>query len=483
MSTPMPLTLPTATVRGRDDQIAGSRLLNGYTEILGDSGKMPFALYGVPGLVKWSVGDAYAGILRGFIVRSANELIALMGNQLVLFDADGNGTVLGSIAGTGLETMALNQAVPPQIGIVTNAGLYYVLTESTLALNADADLPTPNCVTFLKGRMLFGVAAGQLYSSALDDATSINALSYDNINSNADPLVRVFANSGMAYCFGTQSLEIWQPDPSLAGQPFVYSPVMQEIELGLMGPHAIAKFDRSLIWVDHNGVVRYGRDGGAARISNHTVERAITDLSAADRLDIAISVHAWHGHEVCTIKSAHWTFCVDVAVAKGAGFENAWTERQSYGLDHWRASQSIQFAGKYIMGDETSGILYYLDPDTYTENGAEIVFEVHCPHSHKFPQRIIADAVEIDVVSGVGLNSLTESDADPQMLIDFSDDGAHTWKCERKAAIGRQGEYAQTIRSNRWGRCTKKGRIWRFRASANVLKGISQAYVHARSTR
>jgi hypothetical protein len=68
-------------------------------------------------------------------------------------------------------------------------------------------------------------------------------------------------------------------------------------------------------------------------------------------------------------------------------------------------------------------------------------------------------------------------------MIDFSDDGGATWQCERTQSIGRLGDRDQTIRLNRWGRCTKKGRIWRFRASAAVLKGITQAYVHARATR
>jgi hypothetical protein len=37
------------------------------------------------------------------------------------------------------------------------------------------------------------------------------------------------------------------------------------------------------------------------------------------------------------------------------------------------------------------------------------------------------------------------------------------------------------VRSGRWGRTAQKGRIWRFRASAAVLRGILQASLRART--
>lgn len=484
MSTPIPLVLPSATVRGRSGQVAGARLINGYTEINGESGKTPFTLYGAPGLTRWdTAGTTYAGAERGLIELSDAELIAFLGNQVASFDGSGTTTLIGSLSGSGRVFLARNRATTPQIGIVTSDGQYYVLSSSTITLNPDTDLPAPNSIDYLKGRMLFGISTGQVYCSDFEDATSINALAFDNMNSSADRLVRVFVNAGFFYAFGTKSLEIWQPDTSLAGQPFPFSAVQQDIELGLTGPHTVAKFEKALIWVDHNNIVRYGRDGAAERASNHAVERAIAGLTDAQRATMVGSVHSFQGHEIYTLKGANFTYCLDVATARKTGLENAWFERQSYGDDHWIANYAIQFSGKYIVGNESNGKLYYINADSYTEDGTELVFEAHCPHSHKFPNRLLVDGVEVDIISGVGLNSTTESDANPVLMIDFSDDGGATFQCERTQSIGRLGERDQTIRLNRWGRCTKKGRIWRFRASAAVLKGLTQAYVHARGTR
>jgi len=479
---PLPLVLPASSTIGRDGQVANARLINGYPEVSGDDGKSQFALYGAPGLTRWD-SASYAGAERGMIELSANELIAVLGNQIVSYDAVGADTLLTNIVGSGRVIMARNRASPPQIGIVTSAGQYYVLEAGVLTLNADTDLPAPNSIDYLKGKFLYGIPDGRIFASATDDGTSISALAFDVADSNADGLVRVFVNAGFLYAYGPKSLEIWQADPSLAGQPFPFSPVQQDIEYGLSGAHTVAKFEKALIWVDQNNIVRYGRDGSAERASTHAVERSIEALTATQKAEMVGSVHAWQGHETYTLKGANFTWCLDLPLAKKSGFEKAWYERESYGLDHWRVNSSILFAGKYILGDEDDGKLYSLDPAAQTENGADHVLEIHCPHSHRFPERMIVDGIEIDLVSGVGLNTTDDWNADPEIMVDFSEDGGKTFQCERRAKIGRQGEYRQTVRLNRWGRCTKKGRIWRIRASAAVLKAINSASVHARPTR
>lgn len=479
---PIPLVLPASTTVGRDGQVANARLINAYPEISGQDGKSTFSIYGAPGLTRWDSGS-FAGAERGLIELSASELIAFLGNQVVSFDAVGAATLLGNLVGSGRVIVARNRASPPQIGIVTSAGQYYVLESGVITLNGDADLPAPNSVDYLKGRFLFGIPDGRIFASDTDDATSINALAFDEANSSADGLVRVFVNAGFLYVFGTKSLEIWQADPSLAGQPFPFSAVQQDIEYGLGGAHTVAKFEKALIWVDQNNMVRHGRDGSAVRASTHAVERSIEALSTTQKAAMVGSVHSWQGHETYTLKGEGFTWCLDLPLAKTQGFDRAWYMRRSYGQEAWRVNSAIQFAGKYIMGDEDDGKLYYLDPAAFTENGADHVMEIWCPHSHRTPERMLVDGLDIDMVSGVGLGSGLDSDTDPQLMVDFSDDGGKTFQCERRATFGRQGDYTQDIRLNKWGRCDKKGRIWRLRASAAVLKAVNGASLRARACR
>ncbi len=71
--------------------------------------------------------------------------------------------------------------------------------------------------------------------------------------------------------------------------------------------------------------------------------------------------------------------------------------------------------------------------------------------------------------------ALVADDIDPKLMIDYSDDGGASFVGERQVDLGRAGSRKQSIRTNGWGRVTNEGRIWRFRASAKVLKGIIQA--------
>lgn len=477
--TTLPLTLPTSTTLGRDGQDAGARLINGYPEAFGSEGKAQFTIYGAPGLARWDQ-NAYPASERGLITRSDSELLAILGGNIVSFDEGGVGSTVTTIAGEDRCIMASNLASPVQIAIVRPGVSWYVLEGSTLTEAPDADLPTPNSCDYLRGRTLYGIDDGRVYCSDTDAADSVSALAFDEANSSADGLVRVFVNAGFAYFFGKRTLEIWQPDPSLAGQPFPFSPVQQDIDLGLMARHSVARFEKALMWVDHKGIVRYGRDGGAERVSSHAVERSIEALSIAERAAMIGSIHSFHGHETFTLKGASFTWCLDLPLARRVGFEKAWYERRSYGLDRWRVNSSIPFAGGHILGAEDSGALYRLDPSAYDEDGDEHVLDIRCPHSHRFPDGMIVDAVQIDVVAGVGLPSGAASDTDPAIMVDFSDNGGRTFVGERTARLGKQGEYTTTVRLNRWGLCQEKGRIWRIRASAKVLKAVNSVSLEAR---
>lgn len=479
--TTIPLPLPTSTTLGRDGQDAGARLINGYAEAHGETGKAQYSVYGAPGLTRWD-SASYVEAERGMIARSDDELIAVLGTEIVSFTAAGSGSALTTIAGSDRCIMAGNLASPVQIAIVRPGVSWYVLTGSTLTETPDADMPgTPNSCDYLRGRTIYGHDDGRMFCSAADDAGNINAIAYGEANSSADGLVRVFCNAGFIYAFGRRSLEIWQPDPSLAGEPFPFSPVQQDIDLGLGARHSVARFEKALMWVDNKSIVRYGRDGGAERVSCHAVERSIEALTDVQRAEIIGSVHSFHGHETFTLKSARWTWCLDLPLAKKIGFERAWYERRSWGLDHWRVNSSVEFAGRYVMGAEDSGELFYLNPSAHEEDGDPHVLEVHCPTSHRFPDGMLVDAVSVDVIGGVGLGSGAAHDRQPLLMVDFSDDGGKTWRGERTARLGAQGVYDTSVRLNRWGRVKEKGRIWRLRASAKVLKGINGMSLDARS--
>jgi hypothetical protein len=476
----IPLALPAGSYTGRDGQVANTRLINAYAEANGEEAKSPFTVYAAPGMTSWGSGS-YTGAWRGGIERDTNALVVVSGNQVITYDASGTPTVTNTISGTKRVIMARNRKFTsgvstPQIAIVADEGQYYILEDDVLTHVSDSDLPAPNAgVDYLKGFFIFGTEDGRLYSSAVEDGESIDADAYEYINAKNARLRRIFVNSGFCYVWTDKSMEIWQADPTLADEPFSFSAVNQDIALGISAPFSVAAHTRGNVWVDHNRQVRLGRDGSSARISNHALERKLEELTIAQMDDLYGFVYSFHGHETYCLTSATWSWHYDSATAK-------WHERKTYNDDNdrWRVDGHVNFNGTQILGNYEDGTLYQLDPDTHTDAGEHLVMELWCPQSHNFPDTMIVDAVHIDVISGVGLTTTVDADEEPHIMIDYSDDGGKNFYGERTISIGKIGEYTKRVSSYRWGRTNEKGRIWRFKASAAVLRGINQAFLDAR---
>jgi hypothetical protein len=472
----IPLQLPVTSVIGRDGEVANARLVNAYSEQVERDGKAAYVLYGVPGLTRWDQ-ESYTGAERGMMLLDEFHLIAVLGNQVVKFDTSGRGTLIGTMTGSGRVIMAQDRENPRSIGVITSDGLYYLITGgNTVTLQSIGDLPVPSSITYLAGHFLFGIPDGRVFCSAIDDGTSVNAAAFDTANLNPDQNVRCYAYNGYAYVFGTSSVEIWVPDPGLANYPFPFSNTRQTITLGLVSPYSIAELDDGLVWIDDTGIVRYGVSGGSQRISTHTIERDIDALSAADRTSIVGTAYEYHGHKLYTMTSSQWTWSYDLRT-------QAWHQRKSYGQLNWRVVSGIHFHGKVIFGDQTSGKLYWLNPDDPTEDGNPLEMEVWCGVSHRYPGDMIVDKLSVDIVAGKAPQTGNDADTDPHLLIDYSDDGGRTFEGETAKSLGRIGEYGETVETFGWGWVRQKGRIWRFRSTVQALKGIIQAVLLARPIR
>lgn len=329
----------------------------------------------------------------------------------------------------------------------------------------------PNSICYLRGKFILTTAAGLIFHSAIDDGATFDALAQDKASSDPDGIVRAVASAGFLYVFGVRSLEIWQ---DAGTTPFSFAPMQQYIALGLLAKYSVAETDKGLIWVDHKGIVRYGRDGGAQRVSTHSVERAIEQLTAAEKATLNGNYSVANGHEFYSLSSDHWTWVYDFG-------NQRWTERQSYGETRWIGQESVLFTGRWIINDYRNGLLYALDPDTYSEGGNEFVMELWCPHMHNFANSLIVDAFNLDIITGYGnTEGASADDISPVITVDYSDNGGKVFKGERVASIGKSGDYSRKISLNLWGRCDQKGRIWRVRAPSRVLRGVIQGKLQVR---
>ncbi len=483
----IPLNLPTDSYISRSPDVASPRIINAYLESPGQSdGKQPFVAYGAPGLTRWNSG-AYTGIERGIHRETNSRLLTLFGTDLVGYDTTGVPTTIGIVGGAGRAHFATNRNASPQTAIVTAEQDYYLVQGTTCTLqtiSAFTPFGAPNSVCYVKGVFMFGLPNGIIFASDVEAGT-VTSSSFGAANTNNDQIVRVFEFAGLAYIFKEKSTEIWQADPTLATSPFSFSPVQQNIDFGLACFHSVANYSGSLIWVDQYGQVRQGHDETAVVVSNKYIERLLANVPVSELGEVYGSVMAFGGdqassmggNKLYTLRGPNFCVQYDPNAAP------SWYERESIDSPTWRATASVDFAGLSIFGSSDAGALYALDTANFRDGPMPMTMELWCPHFHKFPSWLSVRMLKIDVVTGVAPANGLPADINPQLLIDYSDDGGRNFKGERLESLGSLGEYAKTVETFNWGTVREKGRIWRFRASAQVLRCILSATIAGNEVR
>jgi hypothetical protein len=493
--TVVPISLGTGSNRARFDVAGAARHINCYVEQSGDQAKTPNLIVAHDGLANFAT-LASAGV-RGMIEVGA-YLYVVSGRQVYRVDAGGGVTTIGGIPTDGPVYMARNRRAVPQIGILSS-GLFYVidtgantlqlvtgatststLTDPTLtdpdptltdpslgAASSAWTLPPGSSLTVLDGYGIIPVSNGRWFTTGIDDFTTIDPLDFGTADSNPDEIVRAETREGEVVLFGSRSTEWWK-DTGNVDFPFKDGRVAIA-ELGCLAAGSVAKVERTLAWIAHDGTVRLMAGYDGQRISTHAVER---DIASAVPDQITSTSWAARGHSFYQISSPDWTWCWNRTT-------NTWSERQSYGKSRWRCSVVSNFGTKWIAGDATLGKLYTMSLDYASEGNAPLIMTVRTPPVHSFPNRLQVGTLYVDFVAGVGLNSTATQDATPEMMVRWSDNGGATWSGERRIPLGRQGDTIRRGIMRRLGIVPPQGRTFEFSVSAAVVKGWMQAALDA----
>ena len=134
----------------------------------------------------------------------------------------------------------------------------------------------------------------------------------------------------------------------------------------------------------------------------------------------------------------------------------------------------MNFAGKRIVGDFESGLLYELDPDTYTEAGNNLIMTVRFP-VHSWPKALSLKTLDVDMIPGVGLNDSDLHLSDPQLMMRVSKNGGVTWGDEATRSIGKIGQYTKTTSFHKgdFGVSLSDGYVVELKVSAGVVRGFT----------
>jgi hypothetical protein len=443
----------------RSKPLSAQRMLNCMLEQAPPSAKTPAAVVSSYGIKDFStVGN---GPIRGGLAVN-EQLYVVSGNSFYFVSTAGVAALLGSIPGLDRVSMASDGT---NVMIVTG-GRGYIFNGSTVALIADTDFPGAAVVDFLDGFMIIiEPNSGRVWTNETPfDPTSWNALDFATAESAPDDLIGLIIDHREVFLFGRDSFEVWF---NSGDADFVLQRTSSGYgEIGLLSAFAVGKSkDNSLYFAANDYTIRRLDGYTPVIISTVAVSQAIE--SYADKTCYCMSwVEGGHTLVAFTFPAGTWVYDASTQL---------WHERQSYGMTNWRAVFAIRCYGKLLMGDSESNKVGEADPNTYAEFSHPLVMEPTSPAVSDQNQLIRHGKLELVFEQGVGLS--TGQGSDPQVMLQWSDDGGRTWSNERWQPLGKIGEYRKRAIWTRLG--AARDRVYRFRISDPVRRTLILATLDA----
>jgi hypothetical protein len=272
---------------------------------------------------------------------------------------------------------------------------------SPTSYNAQGILPVINSVAFQDSYFFFTSGNNQCYASN-NNSLVVNALNFITCEAKSDvQLLRAIAYAGVLYLFTTGSCEIWQ-DAANPPPAFPYNRQVV-LETGLLQSGAIAGWETGfaqLCWVSQDFGVYWNAPTQLAptKISPPDLDRAIEAQFRAGA-DLQAGCYIFAGKKFWHLSSPAWTWEFNLSTQK-------WNERSSLNAGQygrWRGVSGHPAFGKWIVGDEYSGNLLWIDNSRYDENGAVQLFRLESGPARQFPEMVRIARADFDFDMGVGL--------------------------------------------------------------------------------
>lgn len=438
------------------------RSLNVYP-IKSESGtsKAVAALEGTPGTD--SVVTLPKFPTRGSIEQNG-RCFFIAGNGFYELFADMSYTEWGTLnTSTGNTSIATNGN---QVCVVDNPnGYIFDLTTNTLTEITDPYYLGAVTVTYLDGYFVFNKPDSQVYFiSALYDGMTGDPLDFASAEGSPDNLVAVETVHQQVWLFGGQTTQVVYNSGEAA---FPLSVVQGSLMMyGCTAPYSVVTSANTVFWIgndqDGAGVV-FMSSGGyqPQRISTHAVELAIQ--SYANLQDASAYTYQENGHYFYCINfpsgNSTWVFDVELQLwHERAYFSNGEYSRQ-------RQWNHVYAFGMHLVGDYETGDVYNQSLTIFTDNGAAIRRLRTFPHYAEDLQYLYFHQLQIDMQVGIGLDgTTTQPGYDPQIMLQWSNDGGNTWSNEYWVSAGKIGEYKTRAIWRRLGRA--RDRVFRVIFSA-----------------
>jgi len=447
---PIPLVGPTYTSRSMS--VASQVTKNFYIEVNQEASTIA-SLQPFPGLK--SFATAGTGANRGSGILN-DVYYTISGTNLYSIDSAGTDTFIGVIPGS---KQCVLECDGTNLVITNGENKPYTWNGAALTSGSDTDLANSNTVAYINRRVVYDGTGDDLIFPDLDAPLTVNSLNVTSVDNTPDDTIAVIEKDNQILAFGDRSITPYYN--SGTGNP-PYAVIQNSIRpIGLKSIHSLAKNNNFVYFLGSDLQIYRFTGLQAQPIGNPAIGQAISTYEDTDDArGLCFSFHNQNFYMITFLGFATWLFSED------AGWTNL-----SHGVNGAASLiNSYQYIyGKHLVGDRCNGNIYELDFDTYQDNGDVIQRQRDTAKidgkSIGFPgKELFMERLEIVVETGVGL--ITGQGSDPQIMMQYSDDGGRTWSSERWKSFGVLGDYLVVLEWFDLG--SFFNRMFRFKVSDSV---------------
>ncbi len=516
--------LASASMQDRSQELSTERLVNMYPEVMSGErfdGRKTLHLHSSPGCRLFSTLPAYEESYhrinrlhnhRGTLYASAGSELYRISKEGTPTNVDGIGTPAGAI-----QMVSLNDDL-----VILQDGTLRVYRSSSG--EHVTNVPNLGRVGYMSEHdgYIFVIFENnrQFAVSQLDNPLIFDPIDYFEAAFESDALIATVRRGRYQVMIGTQTTEFWVSlgfDGAIGVTvPFVRSD-LESLERGCLKSSTVATTDDATFWVgDDRRVYMLTNDRRFTSVSNYVVERKIRDEDPIDATIMRFYSHTWY-----SLRFSDTSFLYDANYG-------LWHERKTDG-GSWIAKDVVWCYGKNIIAPRTpfdrehddTGIIGCIDEEEHTDLGFYINREVRTPSLYNYNRRMGMRRLEVDVEGGQGepmdetidlTRYLTNSDVavnevnktaqpvevdekdvfldgrrvflgedhekiehgeEPELLLDYSDDGGRKWSKTLPMKTGNAGDYQRRCVWNNLG--LFRNRTLRFRFSHPVPLHIKNA--------
>lgn len=430
---PLNLTGPSAEHRDRSESSQFTQ--NFYPELM-PGGKSEFTIQSFPGQ---SLEGNVVGTDRGSW-EMQNIAYRVVENTLFEVSSTGVHTDRGTIAGTKRCTFADDG----RNLIICTDGLIWQYTQTTQVLTpvTDSNIVGSTAVTFLNNKFIYTnvdlVAGVDFVVSNVGDGTTASGLNAGAVEDDPGKLIYAYAFEDLIYMFTERTVPTyWNNGASRPPLDAVTGRVVEKV--GIDSLHSVANTDNFVYWLGDDKTVYQGTSGRAKPISTIPVAHAIENYDVtSDAVGYTFRIEGQNFY-LLTFPTEDKTWCF----SEGLGLDGWFNLSSDLERGQYNATSHMFVYNKHLLADRTSGDLYKLDIDEFTNNTQTIqrvrtLASIHGGLIKQPGKRIEMSRFELIMKTGVG--TISGQGENPRIMIEYSTDGGRSFAHGEWARVGRQGE-------------------------------------------